>query len=99
VVDRTQSGVVDFNKKFPGRYSAPLRVIDGSCSMRLLLDTSSLEVFAQDGETVLTTTIFPLGTDRSLGIAAESGAPTIKEIIIRPLEPAIPKNSASGKSP
>jgi sucrose-6-phosphate hydrolase SacC (GH32 family) len=85
VVDRTKSGLADFNKKFPGSYSAPLRVSEGRCSLRLLLDTSSLEVFAQDGETVMTTIIFPTGNARTIGIAAESGTPTIKEIIIHPL--------------
>lgn len=58
-LDRTRSGKRDFNPKFVGVYKAPLRPRDRTLPVRLFLDTSSLEVFANDGETVLTALVFP----------------------------------------
>lgn len=36
-----------------------LRIVDGRVDLQLLLDTSSLEVFAQGGEAILTNLILP----------------------------------------
>ncbi len=75
-VDRTRSGLVTFHPAFPGRYQAPLRVMDGRCRLRLLLDTSSLELFAQDGETTLTALMFPTSTTRALRLSTPATAST-----------------------
>jgi sucrose-6-phosphate hydrolase SacC (GH32 family) len=81
VVDRTRSGLAGFHRDFAGRYAAPLRLTDGRCNLRLLLDTSSLEVFAQDGETVLTDLIFPIGkTHTGSLVSLGEKAPTVKGI-------------------
>ena len=86
-VDRTRSGRVDFHAKFPARHEAPLRIADGRCSVRLLLDTSSLEVFAQGGETVLAELIFPTAGPRNVSIAADGGAaPSVQSITIHALK-------------
>jgi sucrose-6-phosphate hydrolase SacC (GH32 family) len=68
IVDRTRSGRTDFHRAFSSRHEAPLRLIDGRVALRLLLDTSSLEVFAQNGETVLTELIFPTAGPRRLSV-------------------------------
>jgi fructan beta-fructosidase len=68
IVDRTRSGRTDFHRAFSSRHEAPLRLIDGRVALRLLLDTSSLEVFAQNGETVLTELIFPTAGPRRLSL-------------------------------
>jgi fructan beta-fructosidase len=50
-IDRAHSGLKEFHPAFAGsRHAAPLRITDGHLTIRFLLDTSSLEVFAQDGE-------------------------------------------------
>jgi len=67
-VDRTRSGKTDFHAKFAARHEAPIRVADGRVALRLLLDTSSLEVFVQNGETVLTELIFPTAGPRRLSL-------------------------------
>jgi sucrose-6-phosphate hydrolase SacC (GH32 family) len=67
-VDRMRSGKTDFHAKFPARHEAPVRVADGRVTLRLLVDTSSLEVFAQNGETVLTELIFPTAGPRRLSL-------------------------------
>jgi fructan beta-fructosidase len=58
-VDRTKSGNVSFHPSFPGRHNAPARLIDGKCSVRILVDRSSVEVFINDGEVVISDLIFP----------------------------------------
>jgi len=58
-LDRTRSGKVDFNPQFSGRFQAPLKAKDGKVRLHLFLDTSSIEVFGNDGETAVTALVFP----------------------------------------
>ncbi|KAL2786925.1 glycosyl hydrolase [Aspergillus keveii] len=59
-VDRSRSGEVGFDGTFASRYHAPLVLgADGSVSLRILLDWSSVEVFACEGEATITSQIFP----------------------------------------
>jgi fructan beta-fructosidase len=85
VVDRTASGRAGFHRDFSARHDAPLRIIDDGARIRLLLDASSLEVFAQGGETSLTELIFPAAGSRGLSIASEGDTPNVKAITIHAL--------------
>lgn len=58
-VDRTKSGDVAFNPKFPGRYSTKLAPVNGRIKLRILVDWSSVEVFGNDGLKALTCLVFP----------------------------------------
>jgi sucrose-6-phosphate hydrolase SacC (GH32 family) len=59
-VDRTKSGNTGFDGTFAGVYRAPLMATgDGTVTMRILLDWSSVEVFGGRGESTLTCQIFP----------------------------------------
>jgi sucrose-6-phosphate hydrolase SacC (GH32 family) len=71
--DRRKSGRTDFHKKFPGTYVAPLDARDGKVRLRILVDTSSVEVFGQDGEIVLTTLILPKSESRGLEMIGGDG--------------------------
>jgi fructan beta-fructosidase len=58
-VDRTRSSDV-FDKRFPGRDEGPIQLAAGkSVKLHIFVDRSSVEVFGNDGETVLSETIFP----------------------------------------
>jgi fructan beta-fructosidase len=57
-VDRTHSGEVSFSKDFPGRHSAKLER-NASIKLHVFVDRSSVEVFANDGERVLSERIYP----------------------------------------
>ena len=83
IVDRTRSGQTGFHPAFPAKHEAPLRINDGRVTVRLLLDRSSLEVFAQEGETVMTELIFPQAGRRKLRLTSEGTAPSVKRIMIR----------------
>ena len=57
-VDRTHSGEVAFSKDFPGRHAAKLEK-NTRIKLRVFVDRSSVEVFANDGERVLSERIYP----------------------------------------
>jgi len=62
-VDRTRSGEVSFSKDFPGRFSAKVEQSAG-IKLHVFVDRSSVEVFVNDGERVLSDRIYPLpGSD------------------------------------
>jgi sucrose-6-phosphate hydrolase SacC (GH32 family) len=65
-VDRTHSGNVGFNPKFPGIYEAPLMSRHGSVKLHIFVDACSVEVFVNDGERVLTALVFPAPDDRAV---------------------------------
>ncbi len=58
-VDRIRSGRVDFNKDFPARVEAPLKLTNSTLQLHLLVDRNSVEVFADNGRIAMTNLIFP----------------------------------------
>lgn len=63
-VDRSHSGDVGFAKHFAGRQSGPIALGPGRViELHIFLDRSSVEVFANHGDTVLSELIFPLAGD------------------------------------
>jgi beta-fructofuranosidase len=68
-IDRERSGAGD-----GGVHAAPLRLADGEpLRLRVLVDRSSVEVFARDGRVVLTDRVYP--DPKSLGVAVQAEAP------------------------
>ena len=58
-IDRTKSGKIDFQKDFTGRHTAPRLTKNVDMNISLILDASSVELFADDGLTVMTEIFFP----------------------------------------
>lgn len=59
-IDRSQSGDVSFDDTFASTYSAPLSPsANGTVSLRVYVDWSSVEVFGGQGEATITSQIFP----------------------------------------
>jgi fructan beta-fructosidase len=71
-VDRTHSGRV-CSEHFPGRHSAPMGEIDQRIRMHIFVDTASVEVFANEGLTVLTELIFPNPDSTSIAAYSQGG--------------------------
>ena len=44
---------------YPGRHAGPVRAIDGGVRLRVIVDRSTVEVFANDGETVVSDRLWP----------------------------------------
>ena len=94
-VDRTHSGLKGFHPAFlaSARHEAPVEIANSKFAIRFLLDTSSIEVFAQDGRTALTDQIFASAGKRSISLSSEGGKafsmPKVEQIGIHPLKSAV----------
>lgn len=58
-IDRTRSGMVDFQKDFSGSFVAPRLSHTSTSVITLLVDKASVEVFTDNGLTVMTAIDFP----------------------------------------
>lgn len=72
-VDRTHSGVVNFNPQFPSRTAAPLALHGKPLRVLIVGDRNSVEVFGQDGERVLSNLIFPQAGSTGISLAVDGG--------------------------
>jgi fructan beta-fructosidase len=96
-IDRTRSGKVDWSPEFPPRIYAPLKRIQAEgVPMEIVVDSNSVEVFAEDGETVLTALIYPAAS--SLGLAFYSttlppgtAPPRVRNLEMTPLDHPLSK--------
>ncbi|WP_461370213.1 glycoside hydrolase family 32 protein [Candidatus Darwinibacter acetoxidans] len=84
-VDRRRSGEVDFSPAFAGVHQAPLVTEDGKISLRILLDKSSIEVFANGGQAAITDLIFPREGSRRINLTSEGGSTQVRKLNIYPL--------------
>ncbi|WP_246456537.1 GH32 C-terminal domain-containing protein [Nocardioides mesophilus] len=76
-VDRGDSGAPTFSDRFTARHRAPLPLREGALRLQVFLDRASVEVFAGDGERVLTDLVFPTGP-ADLAVFAEGGAVLVR---------------------
>jgi fructan beta-fructosidase len=58
-IDRTKSGKTGFQKDFAARHFAPRLTSSTKMNISVLIDVSSVELFADDGLTVMTSVFFP----------------------------------------
>lgn len=90
--DRSGFGITGFHRSFGGAHVAPLRAIDGKVTLRLLLDAASIEIFANDGESVISDLLFPQ-EDASpwrfgFSFKGEGVPPKVERVAAWPLRPA-----------
>ena len=58
-IDRTKSGRIDFQKNFSGHFIAPRLTTVQNSDLTIIVDKTSVEVFADGGLTTMTATFFP----------------------------------------
>jgi sucrose-6-phosphate hydrolase SacC (GH32 family) len=58
-VDRRRSRLTPFHDEYPGRHAGPVRSANGRVALRVVFDRTTLEVFANGGETVISDRIYP----------------------------------------
>lgn len=86
-VDRTRSGKTDWAPGFSDRVSAPLKRIQAEgVPMEIVVDDNSVEVFAEDGETVLTSLIYPSATSQGLAFYSTATPPGTAPARVRNIE-------------
>jgi sucrose-6-phosphate hydrolase SacC (GH32 family) len=86
-VDRTHSGQTDWSPDFPARVSAPLRHPQaGAITIEIVVDRNSVEVFAENGETVLTNLIYPSPASQGLAFYSTVTPPGTAHARVRDIE-------------
>jgi fructan beta-fructosidase len=78
-IDRTRSGKTDFQKDFAGRFVAPRLSSTDNIDLSLIIDVSSVELFADNGLTVMTAIFFPTKPFNHLRIQSPDNT-TIKKL-------------------
>src|SRR6185312_11706926 len=58
-IDRTKSGKTDFQKDFPAKHTSPRFAKNQKMNLSLIIDASSIELFADNGLSVMTEIFFP----------------------------------------
>jgi fructan beta-fructosidase len=84
-VDRTKSGDVSFSKEFSGRFSTSL-VDTKRVKLHVFVDRSSVEVFANDGEKVMTIRIYPPAGSTGIELYATGGGGKVVSLTLWPLQ-------------
>lgn len=87
-LDRRRSGQVGFNKKFASVETAPLTPQNGVIKLRIFVDKSVIEVYANDGERVITDLIFPTQSTGGIDLFAEGGSAEFRNVTLWPLKSA-----------
>ena len=82
-VDRSRSGNIGFHRDFPGIQRAPLTARNGEVKLRFLVDWSSVEVFANHGQRVITDQIFPSDSSQGVSLFSEGGTVKVDSLTIR----------------
>ena len=73
-VDRTHSGIANFDPSFPGRQTAPLDVSQAkTVELHIFVDRCSVEVFANNGEKVISDLIFPSPASDGVQLYSDGG--------------------------
>jgi fructan beta-fructosidase len=89
-IDRTKSGNTGFQKDFAGRHVAPRISESGNINCSLIIDVSSVELFADDGLTGMTEIFFPTSPFNNIRI--ESAGGRIKKLSYSKLGSIWPSN-------
>jgi fructan beta-fructosidase len=77
-IDRTHSGKTNFSPQFSGKHYAPSSSEGEIISMHLFIDASSVELFADDGRTVMTELYFPNEDFNHIRLFANNGSVKLK---------------------
>jgi sucrose-6-phosphate hydrolase SacC (GH32 family) len=78
-LDRSASGNMDFSDEFGGIHYAPRISEDQTINLKIYLDHSSLEVFVDNGEVVLTELIFPIPEYDQISLRSLDGTTQIQQ--------------------
>jgi sucrose-6-phosphate hydrolase SacC (GH32 family) len=84
-VDRRNSGLVDFNKHFSCRSDGPIHIGE-IVTLHIFLDKSSVEVFANDGETTVSDRVYPKAASAGSTIFSDGGDVRVRSLKVWRLE-------------
>ncbi|MGO4269975.1 glycoside hydrolase family 32 protein, partial [Paenibacillus sp. TAF58] len=84
-VDRCNSGESGFHHAFACKHDVQMELQNGRLKLHLFVDNSSVEVFANDGETVITDQIFPDPSSTGLELYVLDGKAKVISLALHPL--------------
>ncbi len=84
-IDRTHSGLSEFNPGFAGIGYAPRLTKASSSDLKLIVDASSVELFADNGLSVMTSLVFPKKPYQQLVFKANKGI-VVKHLLLTPMK-------------
>jgi fructan beta-fructosidase len=70
--DRSESGITTFEKGFGAKHHAP-RPSGNSIHLNIFVDVSSIEIFTNDGEVVMTELLFPTAPFSIISVKHDKG--------------------------
>ncbi|MBM7440485.1 glycoside hydrolase family 32 protein [Streptomyces sp. HB132] len=87
-VDRSASGLSDFTQYFAGRTTASMKATNGRVTLRVYVDSSSVEAFGADGQAAVTSLIFPTPDADAMAFYAKGGTAHIESLKVHKLDGA-----------
>ncbi|ALC91600.1 glycoside hydrolase [Bacillus sp. FJAT-18017] len=84
-VDRMNAGECQFSDSFPAIQETTVTMENGQINLQVLLDTSSIEVFANGGKAVCTSLIFPSQAYRKLTLFSKDGSTHVRDAVLNNL--------------
>lgn len=88
-IDRSRSGITDFHKTFAAKHTAPRLSKAQTIKMTLIVDASSVELFADDGLSVMTSVFFVTEKFTQLNLLAQENI-NIKKLEFATLKRSMP---------
>ena len=88
-VDRTAAGDSSFSSAFAGVQRVSLDLAGKPLTLKILVDSSSVEVFANNGLVSITDLIFPDATSQGIDVFAQHGSAQLRHLKIATLGAAI----------
>ncbi len=85
--DRRESGIVDFSQDFPAITLTPTFNGGKNLGLRIFVDRSSIEVFANEGKGVMTNLVFPTTPYNKLTITTDGGNAKVRNLKIYSINP------------
>ncbi len=84
--NREKSGITDFSKDFPAVTTAPTFGTSDLLTLRIFIDTSSIEIFGNDGRFAMTNLVFPNEPYSTLSISVQKGKAEISNLKVYSLK-------------
>ena len=88
-VDRTASGDSSFSSAFAGIHRVSLDLAGKPLTLKILVDSSSVEVFANNGLVSITDLIYPTAASQGIDLFAQNGSAQLNKLRIATLGAAI----------
>ena len=78
--------IIAFSTSFPAIQKAPLKLNHQRLKLQVFVDTSSIEVFANDGEIAITSLLFPSEGSKELLLFSNEGTTKVLDVTVTELD-------------